>query len=688
METCATGKPEDREYIRPYPRIKRACDPCRARKIRCLRGEKGPNCDVCRRCTTYGYQCTYTPVRARNTRERPISTPEHVVCETQTDEDIVAHLCKAKLPMYDGLTQVLDVHRRAFQDQMPQHSSLYRNATSIPTPESIDQASPTTGSSNHHVEPNLNINMKEAEKLLTLFRKRKFYFPFIEIPETTSAASMAIHQPFLLLSILTVASSRTPSLQQRTDERFRRVLSERVVLRGEQSLDYVQGLLVYIAWFPLHLHPVRSQLFQYIRIANSMISDLELDSCYPNPNTKSLDTCLGCFSLKSHLSGIFPRGAKESPPSYLQSLQESLPYILANTHVQYARLHELAGRITGYTPACGHSTQAPDSRAACKPNQIDSPNHHSHGQTPGIMEKLEEFSNELDTLEMELASEVRNQISIRLTLLFTKLSISFLPFKPPSHSKTKRQPEQQRLPGLDSSNAEILDMANTCLSDIKTFLETILSTPLEEYPLFSIREWSELIVTISIASHLCFYTPETCDPAGWTRFQRDSRAKILIYLESMTHRMGTLSASSSATACPDTFCMFKSVLGILMQTFAPSITSADSLSLNQATPSSETPTQSEQDPNPGTRSQSSSAAISRCPVMNGSIQQTDYWRALESNANTTASHSMAQRTAGDCGAGQRESSLEGYTVDDLLQAPQDWPSVFSDWVVDLGNLPE
>lgn len=45
---------------------------------------------------------------------------------------------------------------------------------------------------------------------------------------------MAAHRPFLLLAILVVCSSQRPSLQRRTDERFRRVLSESHRSRGEE----------------------------------------------------------------------------------------------------------------------------------------------------------------------------------------------------------------------------------------------------------------------------------------------------------------------------------------------------------------------------------------------------------------------------------------------------------------------
>lgn len=130
----------------------------------------------------------------------------------------------------------MDLHRRVFQEQSYQETPP--DPISLPTPESLAP----------QPREDTSINMREADKLLSFFRKRSAYFPFIHIPESTTAAAMAIHQPFLLLAILTVSSSRTPRLQQQTDERFRRVLSERVIVHGEKSLDYVQGLLVYISW--------------------------------------------------------------------------------------------------------------------------------------------------------------------------------------------------------------------------------------------------------------------------------------------------------------------------------------------------------------------------------------------------------------------------------------------------------
>lgn len=109
--------------------------------------------------------------------------------------------------------------------------------------------------------------------------------------------------------------------------------------------------------------------------------------------------------------------------------------------------------------------------------------------------------------------------------------------------------------------------------------------------------------------------------------------------------------------------MFASVLGILVRTYTPA-----------ATCPLDTPSCTEiQNEDPGVRS-------SRCPVLNGSIQETDFWRALERNAPTSGSYANTSNEGGNVS--------RDLDISDLVNHPQDWPSVFEEWVVDLNNLPE
>ena len=92
------------------------------------------------------------------------------------------------------------------------------------------------------------VDRKQAEQLLLSFRSKAPFFPFVHIPPEATVPSLSRKSPFLLLAILTVASSPDPKLHHQMDHEFRRILSSKVIVEGQKSLDYLQGLLVYIAW--------------------------------------------------------------------------------------------------------------------------------------------------------------------------------------------------------------------------------------------------------------------------------------------------------------------------------------------------------------------------------------------------------------------------------------------------------
>jgi hypothetical protein len=92
------------------------------------------------------------------------------------------------------------------------------------------------------------ITLDEAEKLLSSFRRRAPYFPFVQIPADATVPSLSRTSPFLLLAILTTASIRDPALCHQMDHEFKRILSTKVIIEGRKALDFLQGILVYVAW--------------------------------------------------------------------------------------------------------------------------------------------------------------------------------------------------------------------------------------------------------------------------------------------------------------------------------------------------------------------------------------------------------------------------------------------------------
>jgi hypothetical protein len=92
------------------------------------------------------------------------------------------------------------------------------------------------------------INLAQAEELLAAFRPKAPFFPFIRIPAHATVPSLSRDSPFLLLAILTIASSKDAVLAHQMDHEFRRILSSKVIVEGQKSLDFLQGMLLYIAW--------------------------------------------------------------------------------------------------------------------------------------------------------------------------------------------------------------------------------------------------------------------------------------------------------------------------------------------------------------------------------------------------------------------------------------------------------
>lgn len=94
-------------------------------------------------------------------------------------------------------------------------------------------------------------NLDSAAGLLATFRGVMLaHFPCVVLEEDDEVGAMARERPFVLLAVLAAASS-SRSLQGHSlyDEEFRKVLGFKFVAGGERSLELLQGLVIYVAWY-------------------------------------------------------------------------------------------------------------------------------------------------------------------------------------------------------------------------------------------------------------------------------------------------------------------------------------------------------------------------------------------------------------------------------------------------------
>ncbi|KAK1074642.1 hypothetical protein LTR74_000885 [Friedmanniomyces endolithicus] len=85
---------------------------------------------------------------------------------------------------------------------------------------------------------------------------------------------MATDRPLTTVAICTVTSSAHPDTQARLAQAFRHALSATVIMRGERSMDLLQGLMIFLAWH--HNYMVKQQIHQLLYLLAGMAADLGL----------------------------------------------------------------------------------------------------------------------------------------------------------------------------------------------------------------------------------------------------------------------------------------------------------------------------------------------------------------------------------------------------------------------------
>ena len=97
--------------------------------------------------------------------------------------------------------------------------------------------------------PNCDRPRHDADVLLTIYiREMAPQFPFVVVPEGTSARELGQSKPFLLKVILMVAFFHSVPGQSVMVKELMEYLSEHMILGAEKTFDMLQGLLVLFAW--------------------------------------------------------------------------------------------------------------------------------------------------------------------------------------------------------------------------------------------------------------------------------------------------------------------------------------------------------------------------------------------------------------------------------------------------------
>ena len=88
----------------------------------------------------------------------------------------------------------------------------------------------------------------EAEEILGSFRPHTAtYFPFIIIPESTTAQELRRYRPFLWLCVMSVASKSTRE-QKALAMEIKITMGRELFIEGKNNIDLLLGMMVFVAW--------------------------------------------------------------------------------------------------------------------------------------------------------------------------------------------------------------------------------------------------------------------------------------------------------------------------------------------------------------------------------------------------------------------------------------------------------
>ncbi|KAF5008359.1 hypothetical protein FDECE_5402 [Fusarium decemcellulare] len=233
--------------------------------------------DECERCKRLGKNCVYLDVVAK--RKSPAGPSRVKLLEQKVN---------SLLSLLDNRPQDTSVDRVISQFRPEDLSELSR-ITGRTLPLTLHRG-PTHQAPLDVIDRGL-ITRETAQSLLDDYCAKAVHnFPFVPIPIETDINSLRLTRPFLCLCIMYTMMVKNCTLQRQLGEEVRVQLHKRILLESENSLELLQGLLVYLAWYQYHYTPEKQQIVQLAQLCVALVQNLGLDQ---NPGNSKRTVNLG-----------------------------------------------------------------------------------------------------------------------------------------------------------------------------------------------------------------------------------------------------------------------------------------------------------------------------------------------------------------------------------------------------------
>ncbi|KAJ5654444.1 hypothetical protein N7490_001447 [Penicillium lividum] len=292
----------------PQQPLNRSCESCRNLKVRCLPNPNTPN--QCQRCSKGKKVCTFVAPQRRRPRKRTDSR----VAQLEKEMRMMRSLIKDKIreesepDSSEGSDNFQDesgdMDYQSALGSIPEsaggtsdsarfmeYSPGFIDTSLHGVRESGPHSAPPTLSGMHAnflsvpnkpcVEDVIDrgiISLEDAEQLVAFFiHELSTIFPFVILPQSTTAAQLRQATPVLFLSVVSAAAiSIDVDLAGVLNHEMIRLYADRFFIEGEKSLELVQALLLMMIFYFPPSSPLKLQFYQYAHIASTMALEIGL----------------------------------------------------------------------------------------------------------------------------------------------------------------------------------------------------------------------------------------------------------------------------------------------------------------------------------------------------------------------------------------------------------------------------
>ncbi|KFA49728.1 hypothetical protein S40293_01424 [Stachybotrys chartarum IBT 40293] len=509
------------EATGPNKRISTACEACRASKLRCQPSEQP---GVCRKCLESKRECVLrTEPRTRRSRKAKLAQDQAnktAAPPTQPGPSSTFSIdfeIPADLEVDEDFHTLEDSHMTALDLLFPDDV----NAATTPPAATMAMADlPTPPASSAQSQPIQDLHTKprfnraSAESLLAAFHTMLINCPCIVLPADITVSQLAATKPFVLLAILAAASgSKTLQGHMLYDEEFRKVLGLKFVAGGERSLELLQGILIYCAWYPFHLRPKNKQVFHYLRMAADLIHDLELDQ-------------------ESNPDGILSNSTPTE--TQLEGLRIYLGFhYLSSTAVLTWRTNyrNLTPSVTSFTASCcdvleRHAQADGDlvlialMRLAC--TVIDAwEASSSRGQTEQQQRLvLLGLEAQLRSVQSRIPSHISSLTPVKMSMIFSEFYLLACPILKP--------PRKNRAVNYSPPPPVVKILA--CVSILRQYLDFLLGLEESAFTHFASVQWANFVMGVIAVVRLSF---PLADCPEWDPTWARSQLRLVEFLDAM-----------------------------------------------------------------------------------------------------------------------------------------------------------